>query len=185
MLLLLLLSTASNIFADSATWRMNPVNGDWNTAANWTAGGPPNGAADVATFATSNVTGVFASALTQVNGIVFNSGASAFTINSAEATLYITGVGITNNSATTQNFVTAASAGGFTVSQIQFINSATAGSVTAFTNKGGADFGLPAGGQTLFIDHSTADNSTFANEGGAARLGGGHTSFFGASDRGE
>jgi autotransporter-associated beta strand protein len=179
---LLLLRLAQNsAFAGSATWRMNPVNGDWNTAANWTAGGPPNGAADVATFATSNVTGIFASALTQVNGIVFNSGASAFTINSVEATLYITGVGITNNSATTQNFVTAPYADFLTASQIEFINSATAGSVTAFTNKAGADFGLPGGGTTLFIDHSTASNSAFANEGGADRTAGGHTEFYGGS----
>ena len=30
------------VFAGSATWLPAPGSGDWNTAANWTAGGPPN-----------------------------------------------------------------------------------------------------------------------------------------------
>ncbi len=79
-ILTLLLSTASSSFAGSARWKATPATGDWNTAGNWTAGGPPNGPADTATFATSNITGVSLSANTEVNGIVFNAGASAFTI---------------------------------------------------------------------------------------------------------
>src|SRR6266699_5551091 len=71
-ILTLLLSTASSSFAGSATWKASPATGDWNTAGNWSAGGPPNGSADTATFATSNRTGVSLSANTQVNGIVFN-----------------------------------------------------------------------------------------------------------------
>ena len=66
----------------------------------WTAGGPPNGSADTATFATSNITGVSISAFTEVNGIVFNAGASAFTITvSTTKQLTISGTDITNNSA--------------------------------------------------------------------------------------
>ena len=42
----------------------------------WTAGGPLNGSADTATFATSNITGVSISAFTEATGVVFNAGAS-------------------------------------------------------------------------------------------------------------
>ena len=33
-------SIPSNTFAGSATWLASPATGDWNTATNWTAGGP-------------------------------------------------------------------------------------------------------------------------------------------------
>src|SRR5438876_12368561 len=75
-ILTLLLSTASSSFAGSATWKASPATGDWNTAGNWTAGGPPNGSADTATFATSTITGVSISAFAEVTGVVFNAGAS-------------------------------------------------------------------------------------------------------------
>ncbi len=81
-ILTLLLATASSSFAGSATWKATPANTDWNSAANWIANGPPNGPADTATFATSNIRRPVISATTEVNGIVFNPGASAFTITS-------------------------------------------------------------------------------------------------------
>jgi autotransporter-associated beta strand protein len=170
----LLLSTASSSFAGSATWLASPANGDWNNPANWTAGGPPNGPADTATFASSNITRVSISALTgvEVNGIVFNAGASPFTITAKPASaLTVSGVGITNNSGITQNFVTT-----FVIHVsgiIQFIHSATAGSLTAFTNNGGG---------TQFLDTATAGNATFTgvsatvfsadSTGGTSRIGG-------------
>src|SRR5205823_1426184 len=49
-----LLLSIQTSHAGSATWQATPATGDWNTAANWTAGGPPNGSADTATFASSN-----------------------------------------------------------------------------------------------------------------------------------
>ena len=98
---------AGNGFADSATCSIAPYSGDWNTAANWLPTIVLNSAADTATFALSTVTSVSTSAFTQVHGIVFNPGASAFTIsNSPVFTLSISGVGIINNSGVTQNFVT-------------------------------------------------------------------------------
>jgi hypothetical protein len=39
-ILTLLLSTANSSFAGSATWLASPGTEDWNTAGNWTAGGP-------------------------------------------------------------------------------------------------------------------------------------------------
>ena len=106
LLLLLTLSVALNAHAASATWNLNPSNGDWNTAGNWTPATVPNGSTDTATFDVSNQTSLTLSANTEVNGIVFNAGASAFTIAlSGGLTLTLSGTGITNNSGITQNFI--------------------------------------------------------------------------------
>jgi autotransporter-associated beta strand protein len=148
-ILTLLLATASSSFAGSATWKASPANTDWNTAANWVANGPPNGPADTATFAISNIRRPVISQTTEVNGIVFNPGASAFTITSPFFSFTISGVGITNNSGITQNFVS-----GPTV--INFLNNATAGSLTHFTNTGDITFG----------DSATAGNASFTNNAG-------------------
>jgi autotransporter-associated beta strand protein len=149
-ILTLLLATASSSFAGSATWKASPVDTVWNNAANWVANGPPNGPADTATFATSNIRRpVIGEGSTEVNGIVFNAGASAFTISSPFFTFTISGVGITNNSGITQNFVS-----GPTV--INFLGNATAGSLTLFTNTGDITFG----------DSATAGNASFTNNAG-------------------
>jgi len=44
--------------AGSATWLSSPQDSAWENANNWTAGGPPNGPSDTATFAQSSQTGV-------------------------------------------------------------------------------------------------------------------------------
>ena len=163
--LTLLLSTANSSFAGSATWLASPATGDWNTAANWTPGGPPDGPADTATFQSSNISSVSTSAPTEVNGIVFDAGASAFTITARPflKELDITGVGITNNSGIPQNFV--ANGDGNSLASLVFKNSATAGSLTAFTNTGGT-FANAVGGVMSFQGTSTAGNGTFTTNGG-------------------
>jgi len=205
-ILTLLLSTASSSFAGSATWLASPANGDWNNAANWTAGGPPNGTSDTATFHVSTITDIFLSDDTDVDGIVFDAGASAFTITVDAAGLPATpfqifGVGITNNSGIMQNFVPACTNCGSI--PIAFFNSATAGSLTAFTTMGGGDVDflgtstagsatfiinggtIGGGAETTFSTSSSADNGTFINNGGAVSgLGGGSTIFFGTSTAG-
>jgi len=170
-----------NVVSGSATWLASPVSGDWNTAANWTAGGPPNGSADTATFASSNITGVSLSLNTEVNGIVFNAGASPFTITaSATLALTISGVGITNNSGITQNFVTATNGSN---GVINFTNSATAGSLTAFTNNGSTVSG-GLGGSTAFDNSATAGNATLIANGGLNGGLGGSIYFIGPSTGG-
>jgi fibronectin-binding autotransporter adhesin len=211
--LLLLLSAPNSSQAGSATWLANPATEDWNTATNWTTGGPPNGPSDTAFFATSNTTGVSISAETEVDGIVFNAGASAFTItvspsSTANTTLTISGVGISNNSGIAQNFVTAVNGIG-NFGTIAFTNSATAGSGTVFTNNGstGGRSGIiqflntstagngtftnnsgtvsgENGGGTQFFDISTAGNSTFTNNGDVSGAGPGFTQFFNNSTAG-
>jgi hypothetical protein len=95
-------------YAISAQWDLDPISGDWNTADNWTPTGVPNGPTDTATFGLSNTTDVSISADTEVNSIIFTSGATnPYTITANIGfTLTISGVGIVNNSGMTQNFVT-------------------------------------------------------------------------------
>ena len=56
------LGALNAVNADSATWSMNPISSDWNTAANWTPPTVPNASHDIATFSLSNQTSVSISA---------------------------------------------------------------------------------------------------------------------------
>jgi autotransporter-associated beta strand protein len=167
----IVVSTPSSV-TGSATWGRSPATGDWNTAGNWTPATVPNGSTDTATFGKSNTTSVSISANTEVNGIVFNSGANAFTITASPTfTLTISGVGITNNSGVTQNLVTAVDGSG-NFGTVSFSNSATAGSMTVITNKASTlGFQFPGGGgfggTTVFNNTSTAGSATINNNGGA------------------
>src|SRR5438874_3486706 len=184
-LLLLLLSTASSTFANSATWKTNPATGDWNHAANWTPRTIPNGPSDTATFATSNTTNVFLSANTEVNGTIFNAGASAFTITVGPTlTLTVSGAGIANNSGVTQNFVTTSDINGTQHGTIQFTNGATAGNGTRISDSGPEGSDSP-GGITQFFDNSGAGNAGIANTiGSGGGFGGGGTEFHDSSTAG-
>ena len=164
----LLIATSQLILADSATWNLNPTNGEWNTAANWTPATVPDGPSDVATFGISNQTSVLVVDNVQVDKIVFEAGASAFTATSAAlpkpfAHLIMMGAGIVNNSGINQTFVAQASDGALGVGVIEFHDSATAGSSTTFINSSGV-----FGGGTEFFDFSTAGDATIINEGSPA-----------------
>ncbi len=158
--------------ADSATWNLNPGSGQWVDPLNWTPPTVPNGPTDVATFDSSNITNVSIPAQIEVDRIVFNPSASAFTITvNPMVQLTLSGVGIMNNSGNAQNFVTAVG-GSAQGGLIEFTNSATAGNLTTFTNNGGAVSGAEGGG-ILFHDNSTAADGTFINNSGAVNGGGG------------
>ncbi|PYL73021.1 MAG: hypothetical protein DMF26_15180 [Verrucomicrobia bacterium] len=187
------LGALSAVYAGSATWSANPINGNWNTAANWMPNTVPNGPADTATFATSQRRSITPTEPTEVNSIVFSAGGSAFTIMSGVgAPLTISGIGIVNQSGLTQTFVSpatlsifftdVASAGeqtAFTNSGAdvsgglggltQFSGTASAGSAT-FTNFGTSQTGGATGGTTEFLDNSTAAQGTFVNNGGLATI---------------
>ena len=84
-----------------ATWLQNPVDGNWNNPANWTAGSQPNDTFDTASFATSNETSVFLTTVTHVDGIIFQPAADTFTITmDSTLQLKIHAGGITNDSGT-------------------------------------------------------------------------------------
>src|SRR5437870_5453312 len=110
-----------SLHAGDATWKVNPISNDWNTAQNWTPETIPSSETDVATFAVSNTTNVMCGdapggggTTTVVGDIVFAEGASAYTItvtpvfdNIFPSIVEIHGGGITNNSAVVQNLVAA------------------------------------------------------------------------------
>src|SRR5215471_8940419 len=82
---LLFLAAQRHSLAGSATWAVNPITGDWNTAANWVPQTVPDSSSDIATFATSNQTQVATSAITEISGINFNPGADALSITAAQS----------------------------------------------------------------------------------------------------
>ncbi|HEY2712408.1 MAG TPA: autotransporter-associated beta strand repeat-containing protein [Chthoniobacterales bacterium] len=187
-LLAFVLATTTSSFAGSATWEARPATGNWSTPTNWTPATSPNGPNDIATFATSRMRSVAPEGATEVNSIVFNPGASQFTIALLTTTLTISGTGVTNNSGVNQNFApgpgeidftNSATAGGSDVvftnaGNVQFFNTSTAGNAT-FTNNGAVKFfdnstagdvTLSNNAEVLFQSSSTAGNGTITNTGG-------------------
>src|ERR1700759_1637056 len=69
-------------YAGSATWNSAPSRTSWNPANNWTQATVPNGPSDTATFDVSTKTRLSLSAAIEVGEIVFDSGASAYSIDS-------------------------------------------------------------------------------------------------------
>jgi len=163
------------------TWLPSPGSGNWTTAGNWSAGGPPNDSSVTAAFGTSATTAVSISGGVEVNRLLFNTGASVFTITVNPASYWtISGVGIVNNSGTTQNFATVTDGGG-NYGAIFFTGSAGAGSNTAFT-AAGASAAFSSGGQVGFYNTATADHGTFTTQGGTAgSAGNAETSFHNAA----
>jgi hypothetical protein len=80
-ILTLALAALDAVYADSATWNLNPVTGDWNTADNWTPATVPNGPTDVATFSRSSrsTLSVF-NTLIGVASVIFDPAATNYTI---------------------------------------------------------------------------------------------------------
>ena len=179
--LLLVLAPAGGQ-AGSATWQLNPQNGNWNTPGNWTPATVPNGPADTATFSVSNRSGVSINANIEVEGIVFEASASAFSISAATDAngilprLTISGTGVTNHSSSEQNFV--AKGGRSSLPAIAFTNNATSGENTVYTTV--TVEGLP-NPVIQFSDNATAGNSTFVTSPGINGGGAGSLLFFGNS----
>jgi hypothetical protein len=171
-----LIIAVQGAYAGSATWKSNPVNNQWNNAQNWRPAVVPNGLHDAATFQRSNLTDVvlgapdFVYSIVTVAGIVFDAGASAYTITvtpvvGADSTISFEGAGIVNNSGMTQNLVGANSGQEVADSaQIYFENSASAGANVVISNQGSAS-DVPYGAFTAFWDSSTAATATIINEG--------------------
>jgi len=182
--LLLLASTflsilaPSGAFAGSATWNLDPGDGDWNKPANWTPATVPNGPGDTATFDFSNGSSVSLSASIEVSSLVFDPGAATYLITARPGkALTISGTGITNNSGQLQSFATMINGAG-SPGEIFFLNGTGAGSNTTFLNQGGGALG----NGTSFFDTATAENGAFTNAGGS--VFGGLTQFFDSSTAG-
>ncbi len=156
LLLMLACVVVAQAQAGSATWSLNPDTTDWNTASNWTPATVPNGPDDIATFGVSNLPIANVSIYeTEVGEIIFNPGASAYTLSS-DKTWYVSGLGITNNSGITQTFAVGAG-------EPVFTNSAKAGENTFFA----------LAGYLHFFDTASADHGTFVLNGSPVAYGGG------------
>src|SRR5215467_7556942 len=118
-------------YAGSAQWNLSPTSGDWNTATNWTPMTVPNGPADIAIFALSNIADISISENTEVNSIIFSSAATnPYSITVSDGlTLTLSGAGITNNSGGAQKLVVG-SVNNAQSAQTHFTHGATAGNAT-------------------------------------------------------
>src|SRR5689334_9951976 len=98
--LFLLLPALQSTRAGSATWSQMPADNDWYNVANWKPRTIPETSADTATFGTSSITAISITAITPLDGIVFQSGASAYTLKPSDvgSDLEFDGAGVTNNS---------------------------------------------------------------------------------------
>src|SRR6476659_431526 len=159
-----LLLTAQISLASSATWLLSPQDSAWENPNNWTAGGPPNGPSDVATFSHSSQRDVTISSSVQVNSIVFTSGADSFGLGVSPSVagageLIISGTGIINNSSVLQT-LSADNTG-----QIIFKNTSTAGDARILSISGKDQTGRGPG-EIIFNDSSTAESAFLIANGG-------------------
>jgi autotransporter-associated beta strand protein len=167
--------------ASTATWLDNPVSGDWNNPVNWTAGGPPNGSVDTASFGASNQTVISLSTNTEVDSVVFDNGATSYTITTGPSlTLTISGAGILRTSTYLSTLVTETTDGNSPGrGQVWFTRSASAGSYTFILNNGSASSSL-SGGRAVFFDNARAGTAIITQNGPSHTGGdGGRVLFFG------
>jgi autotransporter-associated beta strand protein len=144
--------TGQQTLADSATWRFDPINSDWTTPENWTPETVPDAETDTASFDVSNVTDITISSYFVIGSVIFNDGASAYTISGI---LSIAGSGVINNSGVTQTFV-------FNQQSLGFGNSSTAGANVVYVSNGEPTATYAA---TVFGGQSNAGSATFINSG--------------------
>lgn len=170
------LYACSMAFAGSATWKTNSTSGDWNNPANWTPRTVPNGASDIATFDSSTITAISFSSGAIVGGLIFNPGASPFTISvygPGIPNLMFFGNGVTNNSGMTQQIVVSKDAASMG-NGVYFNGSALAGVDVVYTNSGNL---------MNFFDSSSADHASITIDGNANAFG--VVEFFATSTAGQ
>ncbi len=160
----------------SSTWNLNPASSDWNTAANWTPAVVPNDSNATAVFDVSNTTNVTLSARVVVGEIIFNPGASAFTITAANNTtdaLNIVGAGLNNQSGVEQALVAPEFGSFLGLPTVIFKGNALAGDLITLTasprggirfqENSGADHAVIVGDREsgiVFADSSNAGSAT-------------------------
>jgi autotransporter-associated beta strand protein len=167
--------------AQDATWQLNPVTSDYNTAANWTPATVPTGTAFFGATNVPNLT--FSSAATGVGGWTFNAGAPAYTFTLGANALLFNGAGIvinaggvTINNLISLSFIGPSSAGGAVINNassgvIGFNGTSTAGNAV-INNTGRISLGEQGGlgsatiantGFVSFQNQSRGDNATINN----------------------
>jgi autotransporter-associated beta strand protein len=171
-LIIIQFSAAQSADGLTATWSTVPANGDWNLPSNWSSGAVPNGAAAIAVFGVSTVSNLSNSADTEVDSIVFNSSASAYTIATSSArTFTVSGAGIVNNSGAVQTLLADVDRSG-NRGTIQFTNFAVLGASTTLISNV-SPVRDTAGAVISFLDGSSAGLGTLVANGGSAITGDG------------
>ena len=201
-----LISAVGTGHADSGSWLLNPVNGDWNNPANWSSGTVP-GYGDTATFSVSNQTDITFSTASNAYEIVFQPDASSYQFTALfDKSLVMSHGGIDNQSGVVQTFIARGDNAQIvldlfaqTQGLVQFIceppsvvgyynivwiNYADAGNAT-FTNKGEIVIGAGAGSTQFYGGGSSAGGANITNEAAAvAGASGGLTKFWPSSRAG-
>ena len=169
--LLISLAAVAPTSAEPNYWKTNPVDGNWQTGANWSLG---FGGGD-AVFGVSTITDIYNEG--GFTSIMFEPGASAYTFKPFSNPI-ITGTGITNNSSFIQNFETNSFQayfiyGSFTIgSRIVFtLNSFTGANFFDTTSAGEGTFLVRSNAGVVFFGNATGGNAGVTLEdGGYARF---------------
>lgn len=183
--LTLSLGALSCVYADSATWNVNPATNDWNTATNWTPVTVPNSPDDTATFPNVNVHDVVIHSDVEVNGLVFTVDADAYTITAGDASnenvvgFTISGLGIVNNTQDPPQLEIIEAAPTLATNGTRntiFLknDAALANAKTSLHAEGGSGAGS-VGGQVQLLDNSTVGSGdavalSGVNGGGAGEI---------------
>ncbi len=153
--------------AGSATWNAAPTSGSWGLATNWTPATVPSTTEDTATFQAATITTIIDVNL-NVGSIVFDPGASAYTLNRSNPYQFtMSGTGVVNNSGIMQTINVPAVP--------QFVGdeesenlwtiagSASAGNLVQYSVFGSscADGKTDKSGVLDFVDTTTAGSATF------------------------
>lgn len=160
--------------AGSAMWNAKlPTQESWDDSNHWAPHTIPHTRDDTATFDVAEETTVrIDDYYHNVGSLVFNPGASAYTITQKYQTYFrLSGSGVVNNSGIVQNFVVSRadpSSGFYT--EFHFTNGATAGDLTQFTvQEAITDKGLE--GRLFFRGRATAGTALINNAGDVKFLG--------------
>jgi len=174
------------VYAGSGTWIANPINNDWNTAANWSSNTVP-GSLDTATFEVSAITDISISVSRGVNWLLLDSGASAYSFTALPGVALDVGSGgITNLSGVEQNFIAQTDSAGqwgiFAITQFGGIF----GDGVVFTQYGAKLAGINGGAVFFTAGDTSAGTASFHNLGGTVSgAGGGIVVIESFSDAGE
>lgn len=151
--------------APAQTWLSSAGTGDWNTGTNWDTGTIPSSNSATASFGTSGTTSLTLASGVSLSTLQFDSGASAYSINTNGQTLAFFGAGIVNASSSAQSLVNG------NPGTIDFYNASSAGNMVfsnngliSFNNAssaGSADITTGSGGSVLFQNGSTGGTAQF------------------------
>jgi autotransporter-associated beta strand protein len=167
-LIIVSLLLVPHAYGQSATWNLNPMTNDWNTAANWTPPNVPDQPGESANFGPSMITGVNLTQSATIDNLVFAADANPYTITLQPATvLALDLAGVINKSGLCQSFFVESAADGIG-GLLNINNEASSGTQITFMNLGNSTQVFAFGGQTSLNDTTSAEANIFINQAGTA-----------------